>query len=85
MAVFYDTGSGDIYAGETKEDCIAAMKRDFGEEEFSEFEADIRELPGTTKLHLTDENDELTDPPEFTTLAEEYTDMGEGYCIATYN
>lgn len=85
MAVFYSTGDGDIYAGETKEACIAAMKEDVGEKEFAEFEADIREVPGSEKVLLTDEYDEPTDPPEYTTLTEEYTDMGHGYLIASNN
>lgn len=85
MAVFYNTGDGDIYAGETKEACIAAMKEDCGEKEFATFEAQIREEPGSKKILLTDEYGEPTDPPEYTTLTEEYTDMGHGYFIASNN
>ena len=32
MAVFFDTGGGDIYGGPTRESVIAAMQEDAGEE-----------------------------------------------------
>jgi hypothetical protein len=57
MAVFFDTGGGDIYAGPTREAVIAEMKKDLGED-FKE-EA-VEEVSGSTKMQVSDENEEST-------------------------
>lgn len=76
-----DTGGGDVYAGPTKDACLAAMKKDSDDFEPS----DAFEIEGSTKIRVTDENDDLTG--ELTTLDEEYVaDAIDGaYCIATEN
>ena len=79
MAVFFDTGSGDIYAGPTKEAVIAAMQADS-----SDFDlAEVREVSGQTKMRISDENDVPTE--ELTTLEEEYGNDTDTYCIASDN
>ena len=82
MPVFMDTGGGDIYAGETRDACIEAMKKDLGEEDFAEIQSEISEVGGSTKMRLENEDGSIG---ELSTLAEEYTDLGYGYCIATTN
>ena len=82
MTVFMETGGGDIYAGETKEACIAAIKQDIGDEDFAEIESEISEVDGSTKMRLENED---ASTGELSTLAEEYTNLGYGYCIATTN
>lgn len=77
MAVFYDTGGGDIYAGETKEAVLAAMRQDMGE-----VDADIFEVPGSTKIRVENEDGSVGG---FSTLEWEYTDLGFGYCISSEN
>lgn len=79
MAVFFDTGGGDIYAGPTREAVVAAMKHDSSDID----ESQIFEVPGTTKLRVTDENEELTD--ETITLDEEYSETLGSYCICSEN
>lgn len=79
MAVFFDTGGGDIYAGPTREAVIAAMHEDCGEFD----DAEIVEVPGSMKVRVTDENDEPTE--ELTTLDEEYVEALGAYCIASDN
>jgi hypothetical protein len=76
MAVFYDTGGGDIYAAETKEECINAMLKDSPDLDPSEF----FEVSGTTKMR----SDEPPDT-ERVTLESQYTNLGYGYCIASEN
>jgi hypothetical protein len=83
MAVFFDTGGGDIYGGPSKEAVLDAMKEDIGEEDFAEIEDEVREVPGTMKMQQSDENDEPTD--ETTTLEEEYVESLGSYCIASSN
>ena len=82
MAVFMDTGGGDIYAAETKDECIAAIKSDLGEKYFKEIEAEIYEVGGDMKIRVENEDDSVGEP---STLAEEYTSIGHGYCIASSN
>jgi len=79
MAVFYDTGGGDIYAGPTKEAVIAAMKADSSEID----EQEIFEVSGKTKMAATDENECPTG--ESVTLEDEYTEGLGAYCICTEN
>lgn len=83
MAVFMDTGGGDIYAGETEEACLAAMREDIGDANFAEIEKDVREVSGDAKVGMENEDGTISD--QVTTLAEEYTDIGHGYCIASSN
>lgn len=79
MAVFFDTGGGDIYAGPTKEAVIAAMKEHSSDID----ESQIFEVPGTYKMPVTDENEKPTE--ELVTLDEEYGDDTDAYCIASDN
>ena len=79
MAVFFDTGGGDIYGGPTKEAILAAIRIDAGDKDFAE----IHEVPGTTKMRVSDENDEPTE--ELTTLDAEYEESLGSYCVASYN
>jgi len=79
MAVFFDNGSGDIYAGATREAVIAAMLED-------SYDVDlelVEEVSGETKLRASDENGEATD--ELITLDEEYDEALGSYCIASEN
>ena len=70
MAVFFDTGGGDIYAGPDKKSVLDAIREDIGDEDFNEIEDEIYEVPGSMKIQCTDENDEPID--EQTTLASAY-------------
>lgn len=79
MAVFFDTGGGDIYAGPTREAVLAAMREDSGEID----ESQIEEVAGDFKMRVTDEEGELTE--ELVTLAEEYGDRTDSCCICTDN
>lgn len=82
MAVFFDTGGGDIYGGPTKEAVIAAMQSDLGDDLVLE---DIVEVPGTAKMQVGDE-DEGVDPLEkLSTLEEEYDEKLGVYCVASKN
>jgi hypothetical protein len=83
MAVFYDTGGGDIYAGPDRESVLAAIREDIGDDEFVRIEDEIREVSGKTLMTVSDENDEPTE--ETTTLEEEYGDDTKAYCIASSN
>lgn len=81
MAVFYDTGGGDIYAGETREEVIAAMKDDIGEDDFEEsevFEVD-------ESKHMAESYEEEMPTGRTIALKEAYTPIGHGYCIASEN
>lgn len=80
MAVFMDTGGGDIYAAETKEGCVKAILADAPE--LAETQDEFSEVGGETKMRL--ENEDGTSG-EQSTFAEEYTDLGHGYCIASTN
>ena len=84
MAVFFDNGGGDIYAGETKEQCLDAMRKDVGDDEFADFEQDIEEVDGSTEKMVENE-DGSRGGEKRRTLNEEYTNMGHGYCIASSN
>lgn len=82
MAIFMDTGGGDYYAAETKEQCIAAMLQDSRDMDVSEFV----EIPGSTKMRTEEEDGSLDGT--LTTLQEEYDSNGitdRGYCIASEN
>ena len=83
MAVFFDTGGGDIYGGPTKEAVLAAIREDLGDEDFKEIESEIYELPGDHKITMMDENEEMTD--EMTTLDAEYVESLGSYCVASSN
>ena len=83
MAIFMDTGGGDIYAAETKEACLAAIKADLGEKDFREIEGEIFEVAGDSPIQCEEEDG--SPGTTSTTLAEEYTDLGHGYCIASSN
>lgn len=81
MAIFMDTGGGDYYAAETKEQCIATMQGDCAAEDL----IDAHELPGTTKMRSGNEDGS---DGELTTLQEQYDGNGitdRGYCIASEN
>ncbi len=79
MAIFMDTGGGDIYAGQTKEEVIAAMLEDCPELDVN----DAFEVSGSTKMRATDENEAETG--ELVTLDEEYCESLGTYCIASEN
>ena len=83
MAVFYDTGDGDFYGGPTKEAVVAEIIQDFGDIEYEKIKHTLREVPGTTKMAMTDENEEPTG--ESTTLEAEYEECLGTYCVATTN
>ena len=83
MAVFFDTGGGDIYGGPTRESVLAAIREDIGDEYFAEIEEGICEVPGTMKMRASDENNEPTD--ELTTLEAEYNEAIGSYCVSTEN
>jgi hypothetical protein len=82
MAVFMDTG-GDIYAAETKEECLNAIKADIGEKEFAKIEDEIFEVGGDEPIQCEEEDG--SPGTTSTTLQEEYTNIGHGYCIASSN
>ena len=79
MAIFMDTGGGDIYAGPTKAACIEAMLQDNADCEVQ----DAFEVSGDTKMQATDENDEPME--ELTALNDEYVEEIGSYCIASEN
>jgi hypothetical protein len=81
MAVFYDTGGGDIYAGPTKEAVLALMKEEAHPDDFDE--SAVFEVPGYHVMNATDENE--TPTGELITLDEEYGDDTATYCIASEN
>jgi hypothetical protein len=83
MAIFMDTGGGDIYAAETKEACLEAMRKDIGDKAFAEIERDTFEVSGEAKMRIEAESDD--ELPTISTLAEEYVNLGHGYCIASEN
>lgn len=49
MAVFYDTGGGEIYAGLTRDEVLKAMREDSSEID----ELEIFEVPGFTRIMKT--------------------------------
>jgi hypothetical protein len=80
MAVFMDTGGGDIYAAETREQCIAAIKADVSEEDFAGIEHELAEVSGSLLMNDSERGQ--------ITLDENYRLNGiidQGYCIATEN
>jgi len=81
MAVFFDTGGGDIYAGPDKESVIAAIVSDIGDDEFKEIAEDVFEVSGSIKMRVS----EGVTPPELSTLEEEYDAALGSYCIASEN
>lgn len=81
MAVFYDTGGGDIYAGPDRESIIKAMREDIGDDDFDE--ALIEEVSGDTKMNATDENEQPTG--DLISLEDEYGDDALAYCICSNN
>ena len=82
MTVFFETG-GDIYGGATKESVLAAIREDVGDMDFADIEEEIREVPGTMKMTVTDENGEPT--VETTSLEAEYDESLGSYCVASSN
>lgn len=81
MAVFYDTGGGDIYGGPDKESIIEAIRADIGDDDFDE--DDLFEVSGTQEMRASNENEEATD--ELVTLEEEYDESLGAYCVASEN
>ena len=79
MTVFFNTGGGDIYAGPSKEAVLTAMRAHSDEVD----EGDLRRVPGTAKMRVSDENDMPTS--ELTTLEEVYDETLGAYCIASEN
>jgi hypothetical protein len=80
MAVFFDTGGGDIYGGASREAVIEAMRDDIGEDFV---EADIEKVSGTMKMLEADENDAPTG--ELITLDDAFTEGIGAYCVASEN
>jgi len=80
MAVFINSGTGNIYAGESNEAVLAEILENEGLDGSQAFE-----VAGSHQIAVTDENDERTE--EMTTLDEEYRAnggaAGGAYCIAT--
>lgn len=70
MAVFYDTGGGDIYAGRNKKVCIDAMLKDCPDMNLSE----VYKVSGKTLIER-----------EPGSIEDEYVDLGYGYYIASDN
>jgi hypothetical protein len=81
MAVFFDTGGGDIYGGPTKEAVIAAMQADSDEVDLE----DIFEVSGAQKMRASDwtENDVPTE--ELITLDAAYDETLGSYMVASEN
>lgn len=77
MAVYWDTGGGDIYAGTTKEQCVAEMLRDCPELPIN----GIFEVGGDMEIRV----EEIDGSVHTRTLDEEYIDLGRGYCISSEN
>jgi hypothetical protein len=80
MAVFIDTGGGDIYGAETKEQAIAAILEDCPELESEQHE--FFEVASSTPMRVENEDGS---PGELSTLEDEYTNLGHGYCVASTN
>lgn len=79
MAVFMDTGNGDIYGGPSKEAILECIRK-----ETSDFdESRAFEVPGSMKLRDLDENEE--DTGELVSLEDEYCEHLGVYEIATNN
>lgn len=78
MAVFMDSGGGDIYGAETKEECLAAIAEDCPDFENS----NAFEVCGESKARLLNEDDS---PGEMVTLREVYSNIGYGYLVASTN
>ena len=78
MAVFFDTGYGDIYGGPTKEAVIAAM---FSDEPGLDI-AQIEEVSGDAEMVEVNENDE---PTEDTISLEDKYDETLGVYIVCFN
>jgi hypothetical protein len=81
MPFFMDTGGGDIYAAETKEECIKAMLED--NPDLAESQDKFFEVDGSKQLFVEDEDESASHHVE--TLKDAYTNMGYGYLIATVN
>jgi len=79
MAVFYDTGGGDIYGGPNKEDVIKAMQDDSDDFNLD----DIEEVSGAHLMMLSDENGESSG--EMITIEAEYDETFGSYCVCSYN
>ena len=80
MAVFFDTGGGDIYGGPNKEAVLDAMKHDVGDEAFDEFKDEVFEVPGSTNVRV-----EGSDGNRESTLESEYVEALGSYCVASEN
>jgi hypothetical protein len=78
MAIFMDTGNGDIYAAENRELCYAAMLHDSPDLDTSR----AFEVPGTFRMRVEKEDGSNGG---FSTLAEEYIATNDGYCICSEN
>lgn len=83
MAVFFNTGGGDIYGGCSKEAVLSAIREDMGDDDFAAIKEEIYEVPGSMKIGGMDENGESTD--ETSTLEAEYDESLGSYCMASNN
>lgn len=79
MAVFFDTGGGDIYGGPTTEAVIAAMLSDEPSLDLTK----IEEVSGDTQMVETDENEEPTG--DTISLEDEYDETLGSYIVASNN
>ena len=79
MAVFYNTGGGDIYGGPDRDSVVAAMLADWSDIDVKE----VTEVLGSTKVGI--ENEDGSRSRTFSTLAEEYDPALGSYCISTEN
>jgi hypothetical protein len=85
MAVFFDTGGGDIYGGPDKEAVLAAIRKDVGDKEFNNIEEEIYEVPGTMKMRVEREDGDYDPTDKLVTLKKEYVESLGAYCIASTN
>ena len=79
MAVFFDTGNGDIYGGFDKAAVLAAMHADYSDIS----EPEVFEVPGTQMMQASDENDQPTG--DLISLNDEYGADSDAYCVASKN
>lgn len=79
MAVFFDTGGGDIYGGSTKKAVTAAMRKDIGDEDFNEIKEQIEQVSGSLKMQDPDDIFELK------AISKVYDKNLGAYCVASNN
>jgi hypothetical protein len=78
MAVFYDTGGGDIYGGSTKREVLRAMREDLGINDFNRIKHKIYKVSGTAIMLSSDHS-------TLTTLASEYDKSLGAYRVGSDN